>query len=266
MNYEGLMLEKKNNYAILTVNRPDSLNSVTPEMMYKVFPQLLGEIQVDDSIRVLIITGAGRGFSAGADVSKLLKSLKDDTLQADMEPNAETMGGPFALSLFNLEKPVIAAINGAAAGMGVSMALLSDIRIASDKATFSLAFIKRGLVPDCGCTYIMPRLVGVARSLEYMFTGDSIDAREAERIGMVNKVVPHDKLLEEAEAMAVKLAAMPPIALKQIKRAVHLGIHNSLEQQLYLETYAQKYCFQTEDFKEGIESFLNKRPPQFKGR
>ena len=168
--------------------------------------------------------------------------------------------------LYNLEKPVIAAVNGVAAGAGFSIALLSDIRIASENARFSMAFVGRGLVPDCGATFLMPRLVGEAKSFELMYTGNVIDVKEAERMGLVNKVVPHDRVMDEAMALAKRLAKGPPLALAQIKRAVHAALLNNLEQQLLLETYAQNFCFGTEDFREGVNSFVEKRDAKFKGK
>jgi 2-(1,2-epoxy-1,2-dihydrophenyl)acetyl-CoA isomerase len=174
--------------------------------------------------------------------------------------------GAFAKLLYDLEIPVISAINGVAAGAGVSIALLSDIRIASENASFGLVFVARGLLPDCGATYLMPRLLGAGKSFELMYTGDLIDAKEAERIGLVNKVVPHDKLMDEAKAWAKRLVQAPPLALAQIKRAIHKGVLNNLEEQLYFETYAQSFLFGTEDFQEGVNSFLEKREPHWKGR
>ncbi|MCX5997498.1 MAG: enoyl-CoA hydratase-related protein [Chloroflexi bacterium] len=246
MEYEGLILEKKNRVAILTMNRPQRLNALTAEISNELMPRIFREIQEDDEVRALIITGAGKGFCTGADIVLFNQAAEEGKLQETLE--------------------VIAAVNGVAAGGGVSLALLSDIRIASERAIFNLAFVMRGLIPDCGCTFLMPRLLGTGRCYEYMYTGDSIDAREAERIGMVNRVVPHEKLMEEAEALANRIVQGPPLALKQIKRAVQNGLINTLEQQLYFETYAQKFLMGSEDFREGLDSFRNKRLPQFKGR
>ena len=261
---EGFTLEKLDGIATLTLNRPDKLNALTTRMRTAAFPRLFRQLQADDDVRVLIITGAGRAFCAGADVAEL-----GATTQSSPGPGREARLqalGSFALLLYNLDKPVIAAINGVAAAAGVSIALLADIRIASENARFGMAFVARGLVPDCGSTFSMPRLLGAAKSLELMYTGDFIDAKEAERIGLVNKVVPHDSLMDEATALARKLAKAPPLTLAQTKRAVHSGLINNLDQQLYFESYAQDFCLQTEDFKEGVSSFLEKREPQFKGR
>jgi len=266
MEYEGLILEKKGYVAILTMNRPHRLNALTGEISNEFLPKIFRDIREDDSVRALIITGAGKGFCTGADIVIFNQAAEEGRLQDLLEPRGQTIGGAFVLGLYNLDKPVIAAVNGVAAGGGVSLALLADIRIASEKALFNLAFVMRGLIPDCGCTYLMPRLLGTGRCYEYMYTGDSIDAREAERIGLVNRVVPHEKLMEEAEALAARIVQGPPLAFKQIKRAVQSGLHNTLEQQLYIETYAQKYLIGSEDFREGLNCFREKRLPQFKGR
>jgi 2-(1,2-epoxy-1,2-dihydrophenyl)acetyl-CoA isomerase len=263
MDYEGLTLEKTENIAVVTLKRPERLNAITTKMARVAFPRLFRELQEDDDVRVLIITGTGKGFCTGFDVVDLV-STTQRTSDAGREERLQAIGA-FAQLLYDLEKPVIAAVNGVTAGAGVSLALLSDIRIASQNATFSMIFVLRGLIPDCGATFTMPRLVGTAKSFELMYTGEFIDAKEAERIGLVNKVVPHDNLMDEAIALAKRLAKGPPLALAQIRRAVHSGIINNIEQQLYFETYAQNFCLQTEDFKEGTNSFLEKREPQFKG-
>jgi 2-(1,2-epoxy-1,2-dihydrophenyl)acetyl-CoA isomerase len=168
--------------------------------------------------------------------------------------------------LYDLEKPVIAAVNGVATGAGISIALLSDIRIASENARFGFVFIHRGLLPDCGATFMAPRLLGYSKSFELMYSGDLIGAKEAERIGLVSMVVPPEKLMDEAMALAKKFVNKPPLALAQTKRAIHKGILNNLQDQLYFETYAQNFLFGTEDFREGVNSFFEKREPQWKGK
>lgn len=264
MEFEGLELEKSEGIGVLTLNRPAKLNAITVEMGAVGLSKLLREIQEDDDIRVLVITGAGRGFCAGADVSTLA-SLTQLASKLKRQEKLQAVGA-FALQLYDLDKPVIAAINGVAAGAGVSIALLSDIRIASENARFGMVFVDRGLIPDCGATFLMPRMLGTGKSFELMYTGDIIDAKEAERIGLVDKVVPHDRLMDETMSLAKRLAKAPPLTLAQIRRAVHSGLLNNLEQQLYFESYAQNFLFGTEDFREGVSSFLEKREPQFKGR
>lgn len=263
MQHKGLTLEKQEGIAVLTFNRPEKLNAITSEM-FRILPKLFKELGEDDEVHVLIITGAGKAFCAGADVGE----MDSDAPLASALTRGEKLQamGAFVTLLYNLEKPVIAAINGVAAGAGVSIALVSDIRIASENARFRMAFVHRGLIPDCGATFSMPRLIGAGKSFELMYTGDIIDAKEAERIGLVNKVVPAANLMDEANALAKRLAKSPSLTLAQIKRAVHSGLMNNLEEQLYFESYAQDFCQRTEDFKEGVSSFLEKREPQFKGR
>jgi len=265
MDYEGLLLEIKDKVALLTLNRPRRMNSLTREVAYTYLPRILRELNSDDNVRAVVITGAGSSFCTGADVVELNKGRENGTLQEILEPGSVPIG-IFAMDLYNLEKPVICAINGAVAGGGLAIALLCDIRYASDQALFTAAYASRGVAPDCGASFLLPRLIGTAKAFELMYTGDIISAAEAERIGLVNKVVPHDKLMEEVMGLAGRIAAGAPIAMRMTKRSVHAGIMNNLEQQLFLETYAQKHCFNTQDFGEGLKSFLDKRTPTFKGK
>ncbi len=264
MKYEGFSLEREEGIAILTLNRPEKLNALTKRMMDTDLPAAMEEVGKDDDIKVLIITGTGRGFCPGADVSELAKGVvvgRGGTRWQNLEP----IGASFALSVRNLDKPTIAAINGVAAGAGVSLACLCDIRIASENARFGLAFVLRGLIPDCGATHTIPRLIGTSRALELMLTGDLIDAKEAERIGLVNKVVPQEELMKVAKQLAHKIANGPPVAISLIKRSVYKGVVNTLEQQLDFESYAQNFCIDTEDHKEGVKACLEKRTAVFRG-
>jgi len=263
VEFKEIILEKSEGIATMTLNRPDKLNAISAEMGLVWLPRLLRQIQEDDEVRVLVITGAGRGFCAGGDVNALA-SLSDLSLSLTRQQRLQALGA-FARDLYDLEKPVIAAVNGVAAGGGVSLALLSDIRIASENARFGLSFISRGLIPDCGATFLLPRLLGTGKSFQLMYTGDLIDASEAERIGLVDMVFPHDRFMDEAMQLAGRLAKAPPLAMAQIRRAVHSGLLNDLEQQLYFETYAQSFLFGTKDFVEGINAFLQKREPEFGG-
>lgn len=265
MVYEGFNLQKENGIAILTLNRPEKLNALTKKMFETDLPEALGKVRKDDEIKVLIITGTGRGFCSGADVSELAAGAvvgRGSYRWLLVEP----FGGSFVNALSKMEKPVIGAINGVAAGAGLSLSMLCDIRIASENARFSLAFVLRGLIPDCGATYTVTRLIGVSRALELMFTGDVIDAREAERIGLVNRVVPQDQLMPVTKELALKIAKQPPIAVAMIKQAAHKGVANNLEQQLDFESFAQELCLGTEDHKEAVKAFLEKREAVFKGK
>ncbi|MCX6005948.1 MAG: enoyl-CoA hydratase/isomerase family protein [Chloroflexi bacterium] len=266
MSQDELILEKKDAVAIVTFNRPRQMNAISDEMNRIIFPKILKEVNEDKAVRAVIITGTGDSFCAGADVGQLGQAALDGKLQDILEPGGVPIGGDWVLPLYNLGKPVIAAVNGVAAGGGVSVALLCDIRIASEKAAFNMAFVRRGLIPDCGCSYLLPRLIGSARSFEYLYAGAVVSAKEAAQVGLVNRVVPHEKLMEEAMSLAGKIAKGPPLTLAQLKKALHYSIHNNPEQQLYFETYAQKFLFATEDFKEGMLAFYEKREPDFKGK
>ena len=261
MEYEGFFVEKEGAIATLVLNRPERLNALLPTLVLS-FPRAIEDVRKDDAIRVLIMTGAGRAFCAGGDVGT---KGKDKTYQELSQRWSRFLIGPVAISLRNLEKPTIAAINGAAVGAGVSLFLACDITIASENAKFGLAFVKVGLVPDAGATYFLPRKVGISKAIELMCTGDMINAEEAERIGLVSRVVPQDKLMEEVRELAEKLAKGPPIAIGLIKRAAYKSLDNNLEQQIDFEDYAQSLCFKTEDHKEGARSFMEKREPDFKG-
>lgn len=220
----------------------------------------LEEIGRDNSIKVLILTGAGRGFCAGLDVGALSELSK-------MPP--EELGNLLrtqTLSLYNLPKPTIAAINGVAAGAGLALALLCDIRIGSEKARFTSGYIRMGLTPDIGSTYSLPRIIGTAKAMELMLTGDTFDAAEAYRTGMLNKVVPEEELMTAAREMADKIARGPSVAIDLTRQIIRQGIHNSLEEQIETECSAISTCLETEDHQEGLNAFREKRPPEFKGK
>lgn len=264
MDYEDLIFEVVDNVAIITLNRPEKLNAFSPAMR-RSLRQAFKEVAESDDIRAMILTGAGRGFCSGADVSTQAARFQGAPAVQSRRELLDPIG-LFGLIVRNLDKPTLAAVNGVAAGAGFSLALACDIRIASERARFTCAFIRRGLVPDTGATYFLPRLVGSARACELALTGDIIDAAEAERIGMVSRVVPHNELMKTATELATRIAKGPPIAMALAKRAIYKGMENSLPLQLEYETYAQNICRATEDHREGVTSFLEKREPVFKGR
>jgi 2-(1,2-epoxy-1,2-dihydrophenyl)acetyl-CoA isomerase len=249
--------------ALITLNRPQTFNALTRQMTMELLPGMFARVQQDDQIRVLVITGAGRGFCSGADVEKNLKAGLD-AIKDQRRVKEEPVGG-FILKLAAIRKPVIAAVNGAAAGVGLSLALQADMRIASANAKFGVVFVRRGLLPDGGCTVTLPLIVGLPKALELALTGDVIGAEEALRIGLVSKLVPPENLMTEALALASKLAANPPIAMSFIKRALYRNVHKSVEEGLYFESWGQNVLFNTKDHKEGIQSFLEKREPKFTG-
>ncbi len=261
MAVEGLIFTKEEGIATITFNRPEKLNAVTEAMRTEVH-RIATELRGDEEVKVLIITGAGEAFSTGADASELTADYSGPIPPYVLKRPL----GWWTLPVRYFPKPTIAAIPGIVAGVTFSLALACDFRIASEKARFSMLFVKRGLVPDGGATYYLPRIVGTSKALELMFSGDVIDAKEAERLGLVNRVVPHDELMNATRELATKIAKGPSVAIDLIKRGVYKGVVNDLESQLDFETLAQRICFQTEDFKEGITSFLEKREPKFKGR
>lgn len=262
---QEVILEKEEGIAIITLNRPRRLNALTYKMFGEI-PEILKEIRGDEGTKAVIITGAGEAFCSGADVADLGRILATTITETAQISAFSQIMSYFVSSIINLEKPTIAAINGIAAGGGFSLALLCDIRIASERARFSMAFVRRGLIPDLGATYLLPKIVGIGKAMELMLTGDIMSAQEAERIGLVNKVVPHDELMPASKELAKRLAKGPPIAMGLIKKAIYKGLESSLLQQLELEALSQVLCERTEDFKEGVKSFLEKREPIFKGR
>jgi 2-(1,2-epoxy-1,2-dihydrophenyl)acetyl-CoA isomerase len=265
MDFQELIFEVENGIAIVTLNRPKRLNALTENVTMNEFPKALEIIRKDDAIKVMLLTGAGDGFCSGVDVNIMPQPGMNASGERKSRHDLLLPVGTLGLEIWKVEKPVIAVVNGVAAGGGLGLCLVCDIRIASDKARFNLAFVKRGLVPDCGVSYLLPRLIGMSKSLELMWTGDIIDAQEALRLGMVNKVVPHEQLMKVAKEFAARIAEGPSVAIELTKKSVYNRLNSDFESQLYYETYAQNMCSGTEDFQEGVKSFLEKRKPKFKG-
>lgn len=263
MEYDSLILEKEDGIATLTLNRPHKLNAIDAVMMREL-PVAFQEVAQDEEVRVLIITGTGRGFCSGLDIGILgdiIAGPPGEQTQPEMPRSY-----PGVLEPRYLAKPVIAAVNGIAAGGGLVLAMAADIRIASEKATFSQIFIRLG-VPDGASTFLLPKLVGLGKALELAFTGDFIDAREAERIGLVNKVVPHGALMQSATELAARIAKGPPATLAVTKEAMCRGFTaTDLDSHVEYELKLVGLTLATEDFKEGVTAFLEKREPFFKGR
>ena len=265
MAYQEIIFEKDKGIATLTLNRPDKLNSITPLTSQEIVTAL-EEVEADDDLKALILTGAGRAFCSGADLTTVSTEATAQKARKLYLNPFDWLGQVF-LRVRELSKPTIAAINGIVTGSGFSVSTGCDLRIASEAATFSLIFVKRGLMAGCGATYHLPRLVGTAKALELMWTGDVIDAREAERIGLVNRVVPADDLMQATRDMAEKIAKGPSVAIELTKRAVYKGLEaNNFIAHMGYEAWAQTTCLSTEDFEEGRRAFLEKRPPVFKGR
>jgi len=246
--------------ATITLNRPDKLNAFTGTMREDLLAALR-TCEDDASVRVVVLTGAGRAFCAGGDVEYMSGLQKNGDVVSFRK--LLDAGRDVILKIATLPKPVIASINGVAAGAGCNLALACDYRIAAEGAKLSESFVKIGLHPDWGGTWILPRLVGRSRALEILMTGRAVDATEALAIGMVDRVAAD--LAAETEKLARTLAAAPPLALAGIKRAVHAAESNDLRAQLELEAEHQLLCFQSKDGTEGLAAFFEKRAPEFKG-
>jgi 2-(1,2-epoxy-1,2-dihydrophenyl)acetyl-CoA isomerase len=246
----------------VTLNRPDRLNAFTDRTCEELV-RVIKDVARDDRTRVLIVTGAGGGFCAGADVAY----LQDVLARRDLDAANRLLdaGRTVVSTLASTPKPVIAAVNGAAAGGGAGLALACDLRLASDNASIGQVFNRIGLHPDWGATYFLPRLVGPSKAMELIFTAEMIDASEALRLGLFNRVVPHDQLLTETRRLAEQLARKPPIAIALAKQAVSQSLDSSLAAMLDLELAHQSRCFSSEDAREGISAFAEKRVPAFRG-
>jgi 2-(1,2-epoxy-1,2-dihydrophenyl)acetyl-CoA isomerase len=245
----------------LTLDRQDKLNAINPELG-AALAAALDRVALDAEARVLVITGAGRAFSAGGDIGHMV-ALKDrGATYREFLPMLEA-GRAAARRLAALEIPTVAAVNGPVAGGGLNLALACDLRIASDRASFGETFIRLGLHIDWGGAYHLPRLVGLSKALELCWLGDMIDAAEAHRIGLVNRVVPHERFDEEVTSIARRLAAAPQVSLRLSKRTLVASRERSLGECLDAEIEAQEICWQSPDVAEGTRAFLEKRPARF---
>ncbi|WP_017753437.1 enoyl-CoA hydratase-related protein [Calidifontibacillus oryziterrae] len=255
--FETIKFEVTSGVAWLTLNRPDKLNAFTEQMNTEIV-RALKDVARNPEVRCLVITGEGRAFCAGED----LGSLGEETNHGEILRNRYN---PMIKQLATLEKPVIAAINGVAAGAGLSLALACDFRLASEKASLVEAFIHIGLIPDSGNLYYLPRLVGQAKALELAMLGEKISANEAKSIGLVTKVIPLESWHDEVSSFAEKLANMPTKAIGLIKRYVNDSWDSDLIEMLEKEAVGQRAAGVTNDHKEGVAAFLEKRKPQFHG-
>jgi 2-(1,2-epoxy-1,2-dihydrophenyl)acetyl-CoA isomerase len=263
MSYETINLEMRGSVGVVTLNRPDSLNALTTQVGQE-FLAAIAEA-LGNGARAIIVTGAGRAFCAGGDLREMQKiAAQEGKVEAFFD---EPLGllNECILLIRRSPVPFIAAVNGAASGGGCNLALACDLVIAGESARFNQAFIKIGLVPDCGGTFILPRLVGWKRASELMMTGDVISANQALEMGMINAVVSDQDLSIEAMAMAEKLAQAPTAAMGRIKELLEASATNDYGRQLELERKAQIQSGQTKDFREGVAAFLEKRPPKFVG-
>lgn len=261
--FETILFSASDAVATITLNRPEKLNAIGGPMREEILAALYS-VESDESLRVVILTGAGRGFCAGGDIDNL-KRLRD---AKDEEGFRAILSKGQAISRFirSMSKPVIAAVNGPCAGAGFSLALSCDIRIGSEEASFGPSFARIGLHPDWGGSWLLPRLIGSARSCELVFTGGMVSAVDAERIGLVNRVVSPDSLIASAEKLARSMARNPSGVLGLAKKSIHRSLGIDFESAMAAETAAQMECFHSEDFLEGVTAFLDKRSAEFKGR
>ncbi len=262
MDFSNITLQTSEGIATITLNQPERRNALSWEMA-KEIAAAIQEVKRNPEIRVLVLTGNGKAFCAGGDVKSMAEGMEKPLFESrDMILEYYKT----ALAVKEVEIPTIASINGHAIGAGLTLALACDMRIAAQEAKLGATFLQIGLHPGMGTTYFLPRLVGTARACELIFTARVIEAEEAERIGLVNRVVPAKNLAEETRKLAEEIAAGPYLAMKMAKKSIYRGAVCDLESVLDFESYAQAACTQTEDLKEGISAFIQKRRPEFKGR
>lgn len=262
MAHQTILFSIKDGAARLTLNRPDRLNSFNVEM-HREIQSALDEIENDKTVRTLLITGAGRGFCAGQDLSD--RAVAPGGEGVDLGESLEERYNPLVRRLTSLAMPVVCAVNGVAAGAGANIAFAADIVVASKSAKFIQAFAAIGLVPDSGGTWVLPRLAGQARALGLALTGEPLPAETAAEWGLIWKAVDDDKLMAEADSLVSKFAAAPTRGLAETKRAIRTAFSRTLDEQLDLERDLQRSLGNTEDYREGVDAFLNKRKPTFKG-
>lgn len=264
MSEQTVKLRMEGAACLITLNRPESLNALTLEMARE-FQIAVGEA-ISKAGRVIILTGAGRAFCAGGDLREMQKvAAQHGRVEAFFDEPLRVLNECLML-IRETPIPFIAAVNGAASGGGCNLALACDLVVAGESARFNQAFIKVGLSPDCGGTFVLPRLVGWRRATELLMTGDAVDAQRAFEMGMINRVVADSDLMNQAMALAEKLANAPTAAIGRIKKLLEATATNDFRSQLDLERKAQIESGLTEDFKEGVAAFIEKRPPKFVGR
>ena len=261
MNPPHILYEVDGHIAVITLNRPEARNAFSPEMI-QLWREALEKAQANPSIRVIVVTGKGDTFCSGGDI----RDMAEGRLRSWEMKNFLWEGvHRIVLALEGTDKPVIAAINGAAMGAGLDMAIMCDLRVCSDRAKLAESYVMMGLAPGDGGAYFLPRLVGIARALELFFTGKILDAKAALDIGLVNRVVPHERLMDETLSFAAEIAAKPPLATRMIKRAVYQALGSDLRSHLDYISSQVALLSETRDHQEAARAFLEKRPPRFTG-
>ena len=261
MSDKPILLKIDNKVATITLNRPEVFNSFNREMAFQ-FQDALDECKNNEEVRAIIITGNGKAFGAGQD----LKEVTDPELNPGFSKILEEHYNPIITRIRAIPKPIIAAVNGVAAGAAANIALACDIVVAKEEASFIQAFSKIGLIPDSGGTYFLPRLVGFQKATALAMLGDKISSNEAEKMGMIYKSIPSEEFETEVSKLADKLAHMPTKALGMIKELFNHSMQNNLEEQLAMESKLQIEAAQSDDYAEGVKAFIEKRPPNFKGK
>ena len=261
MSYRSFVFENSDGIATIRLNDPDRLNALTFET-YGELEKIMADLAQDNDVKIVVLTGTGKGFCSGGSVNDIIGKLVQ--MKGDELYNFTRMTCNVVKNMRNLKKPIIAAVNGIAAGAGAMLMLASDLRIFSDKARAAFLFVKVGLSgADMGALYLLPRIVGLGKATELVYFGDTIDAQEAHRIGLANRVVPGEKLMEEAYALARRLKDGPLYALGVTKELLNFEANVDLETALEMEAKAQARCMETPGFMEGYRAFLEKRPQQF---
>ena len=262
--FETLTVDTTDHVCTITMSRPRVYNALNDQLTFEL-QDALKQAARDSDVRVLVLTGEGKAFCSGQDLADL-KEKYVPGYEPHLGDDLRKRYNPIAKRLREMDKPTIAAVNGVAAGAGLSFALACDLRIASETASFIEVFINVGLIPDSGSTWTLPRLVGLAKAIEMCFTGDKVKADEALRIGLVNRVVPAEQLMDETRAVAAKLASLPARGIALTKRLLNQSYQRDFAGQLEAEAFAQETAALTEDHVEGVRAFIEKRKPEFKGR
>jgi 2-(1,2-epoxy-1,2-dihydrophenyl)acetyl-CoA isomerase len=263
MEYKWIIYKKEGGVATIILNRPRALNALSAAMIEEILDAVKKTAE-DQEVKAFILTGTGRAFCFGADISEFSQAQKDPAANSLLSLLKQAQ--EIIRTIVNMPKPTIAALNGFATGLGLDLALACDLRIAAERVKISEAFVSMGLVPDGGSTFFLPRLVGLAKAAEMIYTGEPLNASEAERIGLFNRVVPGQELEKSAQELANKLATGPSLALRLAKKALWKNLQGDLNAALKLEAESQGICLQSEDHREAVTAFLAKRDPVFQGK